>query len=68
VAQADAAGCDVTELPLAQLRESLPELSDHDPIMPTLAEAIAAADVPGGTAPNRVRAALADARERIHRS
>jgi argininosuccinate lyase len=68
VAHADAAGCDLSELPLAQLRQALPELADHDPIIPTLAEAIAAADVPGGTAPKRVRAALADARERISRS
>ena len=65
VADAEAAGCDITELPIARLREALPELKDHDPIIPTLAEALAAADLPGGTAPNRVRTALADARERI---
>ena len=68
VAHAEAEGCELTDLPLAQLREALPELADHDPIIPTLAEAIAAADLPGGTAPNRVRAALADARERNRRS
>jgi argininosuccinate lyase len=65
VARAEAAGCDVTELPVAELRDALPELAELDPIVPTLAEAIAAADLPGGTAPNRVRAALAAARERI---
>ncbi|HEX2765289.1 MAG TPA: argininosuccinate lyase [Candidatus Limnocylindria bacterium] len=65
VAEAEAAGCDVTELPADRLRSALPEIADHDPIVPTLAEALAAADLPGGTAPNRVRAALADARERI---
>ena len=65
VAEAEAAGCDITELPPDRLRQALPELADHDPIVPTLAEALAAADLPGGTAPNRVRAALADARERI---
>jgi argininosuccinate lyase len=64
VAEAETAGCDITELPTERLREALPELADHDPIVPTLAEALAAADLPGGTAPNRVRAALADARER----
>jgi argininosuccinate lyase len=68
VAQADAAGCDLSELPVDELRKALPELADHDPIMPSLAEAIADADVPGGTAPNRVRAALADARARIRSS
>ena len=65
VARAEAAGCDLTELPAEQLRDALPELAELDPIVPTLAEAIAAADLPGGTAPNRVRAALAAARERI---
>jgi argininosuccinate lyase len=65
VAEAEAAGCDVTELPPERLHEALPELKDHDPIVPTLAAALASADLPGGTAPNRVRAALADARERI---
>jgi argininosuccinate lyase len=68
VAHAEAAGCDLAALPAGQLREALPELADHDPIIPTLAEAIAAADLPGGTAPNRVRAALLDARERIRSS
>lgn len=65
VAEAEDIGCDITELPTERLREALPELKDHDPIVPTLAEALASADLPGGTAPNRVRAALADARERI---
>jgi argininosuccinate lyase len=65
VARAEDAGRDVTELPHDLLAEALPELADHDPIVPTLAEALAAADLPGGTAPNRVRAALDAARERI---
>ena len=65
VATADAAGCDLAELPRETLVAALPELADRDSIVPDLAEAIAAADLPGGTAPNRVRAALADARERI---
>lgn len=67
VAEAEATGRDITELPVERLRQALPELADHDPIVPTLAEAVAAADVPGGTAPARVRAALVDARERINR-
>jgi len=65
VARAEAAGCDLTELPATDLRDALPELAELDPIVPTLAEAVAAADLPGGTAPNRVRDALAAARERI---
>jgi len=65
VARAESAGCDLTELPVAELRDALPELAELDPIVPTLAEAIAAADLPGGTAPNRVRDALDAARERI---
>ena len=67
VAEAEAAGCDLAELPTDRMRAALPELADLDPIVPTLAEAVAAADLPGGTAPDRVRAALADARERIRR-
>jgi argininosuccinate lyase len=67
VAEAEAAACDLSELPTERLRAALPELANLDPIVPTLAEAVAAADVPGGTAPERVRAALADARERIRR-
>ena len=67
VASAEAAGCDLAELPRDALAAALPELADLDPIVPTLAEAVAAADLPGGTAPNRVRAALDAARERIQR-
>ena len=65
VVEAEAAGCDLAELPVSTLRRALPELADHDPIVPDLATAVAAADVPGGTAPRRVRAALAAIRERI---
>ena len=65
VATAESSGCDLAELPPETLAAALPELAGHEPIVPDLAEAIAAADLPGGTAPDRVRAALADARERI---
>jgi argininosuccinate lyase len=68
VARAEEDGRDLAELPRDVLAEALPELADHDPIVPTLAEALAAADLPGGTAPNRVRAALDAARERINAS
>ena len=65
VARAEAAGRDLSDLPEAELREALPELAGHDPVIPSLAEAVAAADLPGGTAPNQVRAALVATRERI---
>ena len=68
VASAEETGRDLSDLPADELRDALPELTNHDPILPTLAEAVASADLPGGTAPNRVRAALVDARERIHRT
>jgi len=65
VAAADEAGVDLAGMPVETLRESLPELDSRDGIMPSLEEAVAAADVHGGTAPNRVRAALAAARARL---
>jgi argininosuccinate lyase len=65
VARAEAAGCDLSALADAELRKALPELAGHDPVIPSLAEAVAAADLPGGTAPNQVRSALVDTRERI---
>jgi hypothetical protein len=63
VAEAEASGTDLADLPVATLGAALPEL--HGTPMPSLADAVASADVHGGTAPNRVRAALAAARERI---
>lgn len=65
VAQADARNLDLAELPRDELKTALPELKDHDPIMPTLEEAVAAADVIGGTAPRRVAAALAATLKRL---
>lgn len=64
VAEAEARGRDLSELPSELLHVALPELG-VDALMPTLDDAVAAADVPGGTAPHRVRAALAAARERL---
>jgi argininosuccinate lyase len=65
VSRAEELGCDVAELPLDELRAHLPELADAAHPIPTLDEALAAADVPGGTNPERVRAALDDMKERI---
>ena len=63
VATAESSGVDLTVLPADVLDAALPEL-DGAP-MPTLDDAVNAADVHGGTAPHRVRAALAAARTRI---
>ena len=65
VAAADASGVDLAGMPLETLRDALPELDGVDALMPPLEEAVAAADVHGGTAPGRVRAALAAAHVRL---
>jgi argininosuccinate lyase len=66
VAAAEQRGVDLSNLPETELRAALPELADGPgPLMPTLDEALAAADVPGGTAPGRVHEALIAAKERI---
>ncbi|HUH17433.1 MAG TPA: argininosuccinate lyase, partial [Methylomirabilota bacterium] len=65
VAEAEAGGCDISELPEDLLRARLPELGQEPTLMPTLAQALEAADLPGGTAPNRVRAALQTVKERL---
>ncbi|MGH2417535.1 MAG: argininosuccinate lyase, partial [Candidatus Limnocylindria bacterium] len=63
VAAAEAEHVDLADLPADTLREALPELDGA--VKPTLEDAVAAADVHGGTAPGRVRAALAAVRERL---
>ncbi len=65
VARAEAQGCDLSALPEDELRAALPELVQHAPLLPTLAQALEAADLPGGTAPSRVRAALNLVKERL---
>ncbi len=65
VALAEEGGCDLAELPDATLREALPEVAKLRTVMPTLEEALETADVHGGTAPHRVRAALQRAQERL---
>ncbi len=65
VARAQEAGVELGALPSAVLSQALPELAhDPDPV-PTLEQALAAPDLPGGTAPGQVAAALAAARERL---
>jgi argininosuccinate lyase len=65
VALAEDRGCDLAELPDDALRDRLPELAAEHPIVPTLSQALDNADVPGGTAPRRVRDALDAAKERF---
>ncbi len=65
VAKAESAGCDLAELPIDELRARLPELGSEPNPIPTLEEAVASADLPGGTNPARVRAALDAIKERI---
>jgi len=62
VAIAEESGLDLADLPEATLRDALPELAT---VSVTIEEAVAAADVHGGTAPVRVRAALAETRVRL---
>jgi argininosuccinate lyase len=58
-------GCELQDLPLAELREFSPAF-DQD-IFAALAvqSVLAAHDVPGGTAPERVKQAIHEARERV---
>lgn len=65
VSQAEERGLDLSQLPEAELGAALPELAGHDRIMPTLEEAVAAADVAGGTAPSRVISAVEAAAMRL---
>jgi argininosuccinate lyase len=65
VALAEERGCDLAELPDDELRKTMPELADFETVIPTLEEALAGADVHGGTAPHRVAQALADAQRRL---
>ena len=63
VATAEAAAVDLAALPADAVAAALPELGGAP--MPSLEESVAAADVHGGTAPQRVRAALDATRERL---
>lgn len=54
-------GCDITDLPLADLQGFSP-LFQEDVYSVTVDSSVQARDVPGGTAPNRVREALAESR------
>ncbi len=57
-------GCDIGDLTLAQLKEASP-LFEEDAVGLTAAAAVAARDVPGGTAPGRVAQAREAASDRL---
>jgi len=62
VRYAETAGCDLSELPLDQLRQFSPLVAQDLYAALTLEGSVANRDHPGGTAPARVRAAAAAAR------
>ncbi len=64
VRQCEASGRSLGELSLAELRSAHPAFGPDAAGM-TVAQALAARDVPGGTAPPRVRAAIIETRERL---
>jgi argininosuccinate lyase len=67
VREAETRRVDLSELPLADLRRFAKQIDGdvHDVL--TLEGSIASRDIPGGTAPSRVRAAIAAAREALAR-
>ncbi len=65
VRRCETSGRGLADLGLADLREAH-TLFDQDAVGMTIEHALAARDVPGGTAPARVAAALAEARARLN--
>jgi argininosuccinate lyase len=64
VAKAEAAGCDLAELPLAELQSVEPRITEDVYTVLSVEASVASRRSFGGTAPERVRAAVAAARER----
>ena len=62
VRHAETKGCDLSALPLAELRQFSPLVAQDVYAMLTLEGSVASRDHPGGTAPRQVRAAAAAAR------
>ena len=65
VRRADVGGCELADLPLAELRDFSAEIGDDVFGALTLEGSVAARNHPGGAAPARVREALAAARARL---
>ena len=67
VRHAEGRGCDLADLPLAELRAFSPLIGDDVFAVLTLEGSVASRDHPGGTAPARVHAAIAAARAALGR-
>ena len=67
VRHAEARGCDLADLPLAELAAFSPLIAEDVFAVLTLEGSVASRDHPGGTAPVRVRAAAAAARSALER-
>ncbi len=65
VRHAEAAGVDLADLPVAELRQFSPLVGDDVHAVLTLEGSVASRDHPGGTAPAQVRAAAAAARRTL---
>jgi argininosuccinate lyase len=65
VREAEAAGCDLSGLPLAVLKRFSPAVGEDVYRSLTLEGSVARRSHPGGTAPSQVRAAIARARKRL---
>ena len=65
VRHAEASGADLAALPLAELRSFAPAIGDDVFAVLTLEGSVASRDHPGGTAPARVRKAIAAARAEL---
>ncbi|MDY0146588.1 MAG: argininosuccinate lyase [Halothiobacillus sp.] len=68
VRHAQNAGCDLSELPLAQLQAFSSKIQDDVFAVLTLEGSMAARDLTGGTAPNQVRLQAAAAKKALERS
>jgi len=65
VREAEAMGCDISDLPLATLRQYAPAADEDVYAVLTIGGSLASRAHVGGTAPSRVRAAVARAREEL---
>jgi argininosuccinate lyase len=65
VRSAETKGCDLADLPLAELKQFSPLVGDDVFAVLTVAGSLAARDHIGGTAPAQVKAAIARARKRL---
>jgi argininosuccinate lyase len=65
VRAAEAKGCDLADLPLAELKQFSPLIGEDVSAVLTVAGSLAARNHVGGTAPAQVKAAIARARQRL---